>query len=144
MTTTQPSLADVMTQAHAALMKDLQKLRQASRAPSAAHWQSLRDRLLAVQRDITEHFRFEEQNGYMMEVLKRKPILEREVAKLRDDHRALADGLAALIAETRSASSPDASWAGKVEAWIDEVRQHEKHENDLIQEAFNLDVAAED
>lgn len=101
-------------------------------------------RLGAARTHITEHFRFEEQNGYMDRVRKHEPRLERAIQQLGDEHRQLAQSLDALIEQARVATSLDEAFREKVRAWVEGVRQHEVRENDLVQDAFNLDIGAED
>jgi hypothetical protein len=49
-----------------------------------------------------------------------------------------------LVAEARAVTALDEPFRGKVRAWGERVRQHEARENDLVQDAFNWDIAAED
>jgi iron-sulfur cluster repair protein YtfE (RIC family) len=144
METTDVPLADAMLKAHGALKRDLQEVSQALHSSEPAIPRQFQDRLVALQKHVAEHFRFEEQNGYMPEVLKRKPNLDRDVAKLRSDHRLLAETLSQLITEARGKVIADEAWSRRLKAWIAEVERHEILENDLIQDAFNLDISAED
>jgi hypothetical protein len=104
----------------------------------------LRARLDATHRHIMEHFRFEEQNGYMDTVRKREPRLERSIEHLAEEHWQLAQSLNALIEQARSATSCDQAFRDQVRTWVEQVRQHEVRENELVQDAFNLDIGAED
>lgn len=144
MNSAQPTLADAMMQAHGVLMKDLKELGKLIRGASPPAPGLLKVRLLALQQHVSEHFRFEEENGYMSEVLKRKPHLNREVANLRTDHRLLTESLDQLITEAESRAGPDEQWRQRLDAWLAEIHRHEIRENDLIQDAFNLDISAED
>jgi hypothetical protein len=135
-------VAEALSRAHAALLDDLRKLEEAASSPEGLP--ALRARLDATQAHLAEHFRFEEQNGYMDAVRKREPRLERAVEQLADEHRQLARSLGALIENARSASGLDAALGEEVRGWVGLVRQHETREIDLIQDAFNLDIGAED
>jgi hypothetical protein len=142
--TTENSVAEALGRAHAALLADLRELEQAARPSSRQGLASLRARLSATQTHVTEHFRFEEQNGYMEAVLKREPCLERAIQQLAEEHRSLAQSLAVLIEQARAATSLDDPFREEVRGWVECVRQHEARENEVVQDAFNLDIGAED
>lgn len=138
------SAADGLRLAHAALLEDLRKLEATVHPRSENGLVGLRARLGATQAHVTEHFRFEEANGYMDVVRKREPRLERTIQHLAEEHRQLARTLDALIGQASEATSLSDPLRDGVRDWIARVRQHEDHENDLIQNAFNLDIGAED
>jgi hypothetical protein len=138
------TLAEALGRAHAALLKDLRQLQEAARSGSGESLTEFRVRLDATHTHLTEHFRFEEQNGYLDAVRKREPRLERMVQQLAEEHRELAQDLDALRAEARAATSLEDRFPDKVRHWVERVRQHELRENDLVQDAFNLDLSAED
>jgi iron-sulfur cluster repair protein YtfE (RIC family) len=124
-------------------MADLRELEQVVRPGSAEGLAELRARLDATRSRIIEHFRSEEQNGYMDVVRKREPRLERSIQQLAEEHHQLARSLDVLIARTRATSLGD-PLREAVREWIENVRQHESRETDLVQDAFSLDIGAED
>ncbi len=138
------SVAEALGQAHAALLEDLRRLENAARSTSPASMAEVRQRLEATRRHIGEHFRFEEQNGYMDAVRQREPRLEREIQQLAEEHRRLEHSLDALREASQTVSSPDAAFRQEIQHWIKQVRQHESRENDLVMDAFNMDISAED
>ena len=142
MQTPDASVAETLNRAHAALLKDLRKLDEAAGPTSGKVSTELRARLGATRTHLAEHFGFEEQNGYMDKVRKREPRLEHVIQQLAEEHRRLMQSLESLIGEC----SPglDNSFREKVRAWVQEVRQHEIHENDVVQDAFTLDIGPED
>lgn len=142
MATFTTSLAEGLARAHATLLKDLEKL-AALGEDRATTPKALRDELAAVQKHIAEHFRFEEQNGYMNAVTKREPQHERAIEKLREEHGELAQSLATLLDETDGPTIAE-SVREHVRAWLRLVESHETHENALVQEVFNRDTWAED
>jgi hypothetical protein len=93
---------------------------------------------------LTEHFRFEEQNGYMDVVREREPRLERTIQQLAEEHGQLTRSLDALIKEAGKATSLGDALREAILSWIECVRQHEARENDLVQDAFDLDIGVED
>jgi hypothetical protein len=72
------------------------------------------------------------------------PRFERTIQELADEHVQLAQSLDALIGAAATARVLDDGLREQVRLWIDFIRRHEKRENDLVQDAFNLDVSAED
>jgi hypothetical protein len=140
---TETSVAEALRQTHAALLDDLRKLEQAVRPASEKGLAVVRARLDATHAHITEHFRFEEQNGYMETVRKREPRLERAIQQLIEEHHQLTQSLDALIGEARAAASLDDTVRAEVQRWLECVRRHEVRENDLIQDAFDLDIGGE-
>lgn len=141
---TENSVAEALGQAHAALLADLRELEQAVCPSREEGLAELHARLGAAHAHITKHFRFEEQNGYMDAVRKREPRLERTVLHLAEEHRQLAQALDALVQEAETAVGPDSGFDERIRAWVDRLRQHEARENELFQNAFNLDIGAED
>jgi DNA-binding transcriptional ArsR family regulator len=141
---TENAVAEALGQAHRALLADLRELEQAVHPSSGEGLTDLRARLGATQRHVTEHFRFEEQNGYMDAVRKREPRLERVVGQLAEEHRQLARSLEVLTEQARTATSLEAPLREEVRGWVERVRRHEARENDIVQDAFNLDIGPED
>jgi hypothetical protein len=134
--------AELLSRAHGVLLDDLEQLEEAARsltndasAPFAAH-------LRRVQRHVMEHFRFEERDGYMSQVRKREPHLDREINDLLREHRDLAHTLSAIIEQ--AGHGPAAALAEQVRDWVARVRVHESHENTLVEEVFNRDSVAGD
>jgi hypothetical protein len=137
------TFGDALLRAHRVLLRDLRKLHEAAAAP-AQRPADLADRLDAVRASIAEHFRFEEENGYMASVLQIHPHLERLTQHLHEEHGQLLRSLDELRAEVRPAASLTDAVRDKVFAWVRAVSRHERSENNLVQDAFNLDLAAED
>jgi hypothetical protein len=135
---------DALLRAHRSLLKDLRKVRDAAQATSPEGPAGLADLLEATRADILKHFRFEEQNGYMASVLEAQPHLERAARHLQEEHGQLLRSLDELIGATRSAAALTDDLREKVANWAQSVQRHERSENALVQDAFNLDLAAED
>jgi hypothetical protein len=104
----------------------------------------LRAWLGAAQSHVTEHFRFEKQNGYMDAVRKREPRLERAVQQLAEEHRDLARSLTARREQAETVTNLDDRFREVVRGCLDRIRQHEARENQVAQDAFNLDISTED
>src|SRR5215831_17507026 len=73
---------DALSRAHTSLQKDLRELEEAGHTASEKGLPGLRSRLKSTRKHIAEHFRFEEQGGYMDAVRKREPRLGRVIDEL--------------------------------------------------------------
>jgi hypothetical protein len=138
------SVVQGLRQAHTALLEDLRQMEAAVLPSSGEGLVELCSRLNATRAHLAEHFRLEEHNGYMDAVRKREPRLERRVQLLAEEHHQLAQSLETLLGEARTATTRGDALPDQVRAWVEQVRQHEVRENQLVQEAFNLDINAED
>jgi hypothetical protein len=136
-------IAEAIDRAHAALLRDMKELEMVGRRASSNGLETLRARLEATRVHLVEHFRFEEESGYMEAVRKLEPRLERAVAQLAEEHIQLLNSLDALRGEIAPMPRANEAVAAKVTAWVQKVRQHEARENHLVQDAFGLDIGAE-
>ena len=136
MNTPERSFADALHDAHTALLRDLQELEKAVASTSSAGSAELGSRLGKVRTHLADHFRFEEEGGYMAAVLKEEPRFSAQTQELLAEHSQMAQALDAIIAEVgREPTVQDVS-RQKIRAWVGKVRHHETRENDLVQEAY--------
>jgi hypothetical protein len=141
---TSSSIAEALKQAHRTLLADLRTLENAARRSAKTDPAELSTRLAATRTHLADHFKFEEQDGYMDAVRKREPRLERVIQQIAEEHGDITQSLDALIGEVRGAGELGDAVREKVRTWIKRVRRHEARENELVQGAFNLDISAED
>jgi len=144
MKTTQNSVAEMLGRAHRALLEDLRKLEEATPLADGGRREELYDLLAETRVRVAEHFRLEEQNGYLDAVSKREPRLGRAIAELAPEHGRLLQAADGLVERARARGGADESFGDEVRKWVEAVRRHEGRENDLVQDAFNLDIGAED
>jgi hypothetical protein len=142
MANAQPAGIEGLHQAHATLRRDLGELEAAARAPSGAAPEALASHLRRTRAHLAEHFRFEEENGYMGAVLLRDPNQGRRVEQLLDEHRRLFAALEALL--DNAGQGAGETVGAKVLEWVAAVRRHEEREDTLVQDVFNVDTSAED
>jgi hypothetical protein len=133
-----------LLQTHRALLKSLHALGLAVQAATDDRLPSLLACLDTTRDCLAEHFRFEEQNGYLASVLEHQPHLERSVARLAREHDELLRDLDEVRAEVRLNRAPGAALRQKVGRWIQRVRRHEHREDILVQDAFLVDLNARD
>jgi len=141
---TKLSFTDALRQTHNALLGHLHFLDLSLRPPITNSPPELRVRLEKVRTHLLDHFRFEEDGGYMEPVLKEEPRLDAEVKNLLDEHIQLARGLDAIVEEFREAEALQELLCEKVRDWLKLVHRHEAHENRLVQEVFLTDQATGD
>jgi hypothetical protein len=133
-----------LSRAHAGLFQRLREVDETARPTSAAGPAQVFLLLRELNAELTEHFRVEQQSGYTDALLEQQPRLEHAIARLREEHRELAQSLEALITQAAAAISLDGGLRERIRDWVKRVRQHEIRENDLVQDAFNVDIGAED
>ncbi len=80
----------------------------------------------------------------MEEVKKQAPRLDRMIRQLAEEHEQLRQTLDAIIREAETATSLGDSLKDQIREWIRHVRQHESREDDVAQDAFNLDIGMKD
>ena len=98
------------------------------------------DRLWAT---LGRHFRFEEEEGYLTQVVNRFPNWSTEVERLRQEHRFLHDELEqirALLDDEARCENSAGELCDRLNHWLAKLSDHEHRENQICQEAFNLDV----
>jgi len=137
-------ISEDVKRVHSVLVEDLRSLEEAAQPTSGEGLTALRSRLRTARGHLAEHFRFEEQNGYMDAIRKREPRLERPIQQLSEEHRQLARILDSLVGEASAAATLDHGLRAGVQVWIERVRHHEIRENKLVQDTFDLDIGAKD
>jgi hypothetical protein len=138
------TFGDALLQAHRSLLKDLRALHRAVQATPAERPAELAAVLEGARANVHRHFHFEERNGYTASVLEVQPHLERAVQRLHEEHGRLLRWLDGLIAEVRSASALSDELREQVRGWLRGIQRHERSENILVQDAFNLDIGSEE
>jgi hypothetical protein len=138
------TFVETLQQEHVDLLGDLQQLEEAARPGSGETPAGLSARLGKTQAHVVDHYRFEEQDGYMAPVLKAEPRFGPVVQELLEEHRQIAQALDALIREARTAQSLTDGLGERVRDWVKQVRQHESRENHLVQEAYYASDATGD
>ncbi len=96
---------------------------------------------------LREHFAVEEEGGYFADVLKVAPRLSRRAARLEQNHKEFSEHLEALLALVQYAIDARDAWervTTGVERFLRELRAHEDDENELVREAFMVDLGRGD
>jgi hypothetical protein len=135
---------EAMGRAHASLLDDLRKIERTFCRDSPASPAQARNELLAARALVGEHFRFEEQSGWKDEILRREPRFGHALRRLVEEHNQLKKSLEILIEEAREVETFDETLREKVRHWLDRVREHEAHEDEVLEESFVEDLGAGD
>lgn len=95
---------------------------------------------------LKAHFEAEERRGGFFEaVVGAAPRHASRVEELRAEHAELLEQLAAVRGAIQAPyKEASAEVLERVAAWVKRMRDHEKREGSLIQDAFNRDVGAGD
>jgi hypothetical protein len=138
------SATEEIIEAHASLNEDLKRLEEAALPAAGRERWELAAQLRATRADLVEHFRLEEHGGYMDSVRQREPRLERTVEELAAEHRQLLQALDRLLDQAGAPAGDAGTFGAEVRAWVASVRRHEGREINLVQEAFSVDISADD
>jgi hemerythrin len=140
----QSNRVETMRRAHEVLRDDLQRLHADVQSPATANLMDVCGRLGAVRDHVANHFRLEEEGGYMDAIGKRQPRLDHAIRKLAEEHASLLQSLDQIIQEASRATAIDDRLCRRITAWVASVLQHEDRENRFIQDAYDLDIGAND
>ncbi len=103
--------------------------------------------LQELKRELDEHFRFEEADGYFDDVVAKATHLQRQADELRGQHTELLNRVASLEADAkRLAAEPGqlAALRGQTEAISKMFLEHEAAEGRLLEDAYCRDSTAVD
>jgi hypothetical protein len=142
-----PSFAIELGREHASLLHQLRRLEEGPEPQTTDSTGLLAGRLREVQASLRRHYQFEEQGGYMSQVLADAPHLYHAAQQLLAEHGRMSDSLDSLIA-TAAALPPETpvppSLQEQVRQWVLLVYGHEARENQLVHQACNQDIGADD
>src|SRR4051812_33388879 len=114
------TFGDGLLQSHRVFLENLQALRSVRSAPGAPPAELVRC-LDVTRAQLAEHFRFEEENGYLASVVEVHPHLGRAVERLAQDHRELLRRLDELRAEAQGVRAVDDGLREKIRKWAQKV-----------------------
>jgi hypothetical protein len=145
-----PSVLGHMLAEHRDLHARLLELRAEfgqPRRPGAAGLESLRGRLRSLREHLAGHFAQEESGGHLEESIARIPRLSHAARAVVAEHPRLLAELDALLERLAVRDIPDASWtasAGAFATFTEHLLDHERNENDVLQQGYNEDFGLPD
>lgn len=96
-----------------------------------------------LQNRLEHHFAREEAGGYLEEALTQAPRFSAQAAHLLEQHAQLLGQLRQVVQMAAAARETSSAWPalkGECATFIKELLAHEAAENQLVQEAFNIDL----
>ncbi len=144
MTTIPSSTIETSSEAQHRLMEDLGRLDETVHQNAETTLTALRTCLGRTYTHLCQHFRLKEYDGFLDDLQEREPRFGRIAQELFAEHRQLRQSLDSLHGEAVVAVRVDDALRGKVRQWIAALRRHETREDDLIQDAVDLDIAGQD
>ncbi len=105
------------------------------------------DLLGQLGHQLTKHFQSEEAGGYFAEALHEAPRLFERANALMVQHPKMTKRSRMLAGAADPETEPDLWWeqtAERFAAFRAELREHEREEDRLIQEAFTRDIGSHD
>ncbi len=97
---------------------------------------------------MTRHFELEEDDGYLIPVLERRPTLTPEVVRLKREHVELIRLMNLIAAELAQVGPEDRILAGDVRGRLEFLllclEDHENRENLLVSCAVTMDLGNKD
>ncbi len=139
---TQSDFLGAMQDAHRDLFEELSLLEQSLDFSDQQIPTELRQRMENVVSLVTCHFALEEEGGYLIAVRERRPEMAQRIDQLKAQHETLSETIRELMSSeiTRDPSLVRQS----LQAWIQNMREHERLENELVLTAFNSDLGTGD
>jgi iron-sulfur cluster repair protein YtfE (RIC family) len=137
--------AELVREDHLALQRRLKLVEQSLARPATPDeiWHELR----ALELELAEHFRHEEQEGFFDSLLEAAPQLADRLAALRREHdgfRSQVCALRELAAVPALGPSLRAELSNRYAALVKSFEEHERAERRLVQEVSNQDMGLAD
>ena len=109
---------------------------------------ALLDELSAFKGQLLSHFHHEEEGGFLLDVLREVPNVERRVQTLRLEHGEMASDLDAILDKLREMDLADReaieSVGRGVRTLVETLRHHEIEEQHLVQRTYYREYGAGD
>jgi len=141
-----PSGTDELAHEHAHLGNLLGRVRRLLVAPSEENRDGMLGALLEqLTIEVREHMEFEERGGYLAPVQQRMPELFGTIEQMRGEHTVLQSKLAQILTDARTRPGVyefREEVSPQLQHWLDSMRDHERRENMLVQDAFSTDISA--
>ena len=131
------TIAEELHQEHVELGREVSKLE--SVLAGEFDWPEIADLLDSLEARIHSHFDFEEEGGYLEELLRLAPRVDSEVRKLREEHDTLRTDIGKAVEWARRKHDRP-GLREHVTVWLSLLGHHEASENRLVQVVFNTEA----
>lgn len=111
------------------------------------HFREMGNRLNELRGLLARHFADEEAGGYLGGILDVAPQFAHAVEELQPQHAQFLQSLDDLIGRLKAVEPPFESWQAakrEFDAFLGDLRTHERRENALAQSAYGQDVGTGD
>lgn len=98
----------------------------------------------SLQQHVQEHFNEEEEGGFFHEVVCQAPRLSDRTESLKSEHVALAATVAELVEAAENERDLCTALERRFHDFSKSLMQHEGKENDLLLDAYELDIGRAD
>lgn len=126
----------------------LEKVAIAPQANRQVWIQEVRDAFDHLRAHLVKHFALEEQDGYMVPVVHRRPSVSREVDRLAREHQEMIRLLDEIHRAVHEVQPDDhlliLDCCRRVQNFLQYVQRHESDENLLVMSAFTDDLGGVD
>ena len=129
---------------HKVLEAELEKLDKTVSPAAQTALTDLYTCLDKIHSHLLHHFQFEDEGGYMADVVSMAPQKNRLVEDLHAEHKVLGEEIGHLVDQAKVVEGSLDALRQKITAWVAKVEAHEHQENTLVQEAYNLDIGNKD
>jgi hypothetical protein len=140
MTKTERPISEKVLRAHREIDGELKRLEEVIAPSGFPGMGSLHTNLDKAYSLLIEHFRIEEEEGYMTEVLKKAPNTDRIVRDLQEQHKTLSHTLGDLMDDVKIMEAELEKLCAKLREWIEMAQAHELRESSLLTEVFGADT----
>lgn len=143
MTTSEQQIFDEIRREHEHLRQLLGEVHQTlnGRCSSAG---KLAEMMLSLQRHVQEHFDEEEEGGFFHEVVTQAPRMTDRAENLKSEHVDLAGTVTELVTMANDAEELSRTLDAKFHEFSKALMHHESKENDLLLDAYELDIGPSD
>ena len=108
----------------------------------------LRDRYDHFRAHVVKHMALEEKDGYLAEVLERRPTLHDGVERLKREHGELTRMLASIHQALQDVGGDDRilirDCCRRIEHMLADAERHENEENLMVLSVFSQDIGTKD
>jgi hypothetical protein len=143
MTKTERSMSEVLLRSHREIESELKRLEQVVAPTGFPGLENLHNNLDMAYSFLIEHFRVEEEEGLLVEVVKKAPEKDRVVRDLQEQHKTLSHSLGDLMDEVKIMEAELEKLCNKLREWIQMTQSHERRETSLLKEVFDLESASD-
>ena len=148
---TMDSVIEKVLEEHRSITRLLQQildiLDRGLEAMVATGWEELRRQTSDLASHLREHFRLEEEGGFMTPVLELQPTAAPAVEALMQEHHFILERLDSVRQQISDSASPRRTTENPMEALkrvIESLKNHERAEDALIQAVYAQDIGIED